>query len=92
MHVKRLAAEAAIAVGVGMSVLASGVGLVNAAPLGPPPNCPGCQQDPSGQWGIPAEKCWAYGRVGGGSPRGGGGVPGYLPPCVPHAAAGPPPS
>ncbi len=87
MNLKRIAAAAAIAVGVGVSALPSGSGLVSAAPLGPPPNCPNCQQDPAGQWGIPAEKCWAYGRSGGGNPRGGGGVPGYLPPC-PAGAGG----
>jgi hypothetical protein len=91
MNVKRLAAAAAIAAGIGMSALASGVGLVAAAPLGPPPNCPECQQDPSGQWGIPALKCWPYGRVGGGDPVLGGGQPGYLPQCKVTAPAGPPP-
>jgi hypothetical protein len=66
MNLKRVAAAAAIAAGVGMSTLTSGVALVSAAPAP----------------GIPAEKCWRYGRSGGGSPRGGGGMPGYLPPCA----------
>ncbi len=89
MNLKRVAAAAAIAAGVGISTLTSGIGLANAAPPVPPPNCPTCQQDADGQWGIPAEKCWAYGRVGPGSPLGGGGVPGYLPQCK---ASAPPPS
>ena len=87
MSFKRVAAAAAIAAGVGVSTLTSGIGPAKAAP--PPPNCPTCQQDSDGQWGIPAEKCWAYGRVGPGSPLGGGGVPGYLPQCKVSA---PPPS
>jgi hypothetical protein len=85
MTVKRLAAAAAIAAGVGMSGLTTGVGLVNAAPPTPSPASPAFHQDPVGPPpGIPAEKCWRYGRSGGGSPRGGGGVPGYLPPCPGH--------
>ncbi len=79
MNSKRIAAAAAIAVSV--STLTTWIGSANAAPTGPPPNCPSCQQDADGQWGIPAAKCWAYGRVGPGSPLGGGGVPGYLPQC-----------
>lgn len=82
MHVNRLAAAATIAAGVGMSTLTSGVGLVNAAVLDPPPQASMFRQDPVGPPpGIPAEKCWRYGRSGGGSPRGGGGMPGYLPQC-----------
>jgi hypothetical protein len=82
MNVNRLAAAAAIAAGVGMSALTSGLWLVNAAPLNPPLPAPTFHQDPAGPPpGIPAEKCWRYGRSGGGSPRGGGGMPGYLPQC-----------
>ena len=90
MNPKHLTAAAVIAAGVVLSAVTNGLGLVNAAPLDPPPNCPTCQLDPSGQWGIPAEKCWPYGRVGAGSPRGGGGQPLYPPPC-PVATAPPPP-
>ena len=91
MNLKRLAAAAAIAAGVGMSALTSGVWLVNAAPLNPPPAAPAFHTDPAGPPpGIPAEKCWRYGRSGGGSPRGGGGMPGYLPQC-PYATPKPPP-
>jgi hypothetical protein len=85
MNLKRVAAAAAIAAGVGMSGLTSGVGLVNAAPLDPLPPAPGFQPDPGGPApGIPAEKCWRYGRVGPGSAINGGGQPGYLPPCKGH--------
>jgi hypothetical protein len=83
MTAKHFAAAAAIAAGVGMSALTSGVGLLNAAPLNPLQPAPAFQPDPPGvpPPGIPAEKCWRYGRSGGGSPRGGGGMPGYLPQC-----------
>jgi hypothetical protein len=82
MNIKSLAAAAAIAAGVGMSALTSGVGLVNAAPLDPPPPAPTIQPDPGGHPpGIPAEKCWRYGRVGPGGPRGGGGQPAYPQQC-----------
>jgi hypothetical protein len=82
MNINRLAAAAAIAVGVGMSALTSGIGHVNATPLDPPPPASTFKQDPGvPPPGIPAEKCWRYGRSGGGSPRGGGGMPGYLPQC-----------
>jgi hypothetical protein len=83
MNVKHLAAAAAIAAGVGMSALTSGAGLLNAAPLESLQPAPAFQPDPPGvpPPGIPAEKCWRYGRSGGGSPRGGGGMPGYLPQC-----------
>ena len=83
MDLKRLASAAAIAAGVGMSALMSGAGLLNAAPLGPLQPAPAFQPDPPGvpPPGIPAEKCWRYGRSGGGTPRGGGGMPGYLPQC-----------
>jgi hypothetical protein len=83
MNLKHVAAAAAIAAGVGMSTLTSGLGLVSAAPADPPPGIPAVQPDPVGPApGLPAEKCWRYGRSGGGSPRGGGGQPGYLPPCA----------
>ena len=82
MNVKRFAAAAGIAAGIGMSALTSGIGIVNAAPPAPTPAVPAFQPDPGGPPpGIPAEKCWRYGRSGGGNPRGGGGVPGFLPPC-----------
>jgi hypothetical protein len=91
MNIIRLIAAAAIAAGVGISTLTSGVGLVNGAPLGPPSPAPAFQPDPGGpeEPGIPAEKCWRYGRSGGGTPRGGGGMPGYLPQCP---AGKPPPT
>ena len=86
MNVKRLAAAAGIAAAIGMSGLTSGVGIVNAAPPAPAPGVPAFQPDPGGPPpGIPAEKCWRYGRSGGGNPRGGGGVPGFLPPCAASA-------
>jgi hypothetical protein len=86
MNLQFRAAAAVIAAGVAMSALTSGVALVNAAPLDPLPPAPGFQPDPGVPApGIPAEKCWRYGRVGPGSPLGGGGVPGYLPQCPPTA-------
>ena len=92
MNIIRLTAAAAIAAGVGISTLTSGVGLVNGAPLGLPSPAPAFQPDPGGpeEPGIPAEKCWRYGRSGGGTPRGGGGMPGYLPQC-PYATPAEPP-
>jgi hypothetical protein len=82
MNLKRLSAAAAIAAGVGMAAQTSGITLVNAAPSHPLPSAPAFHQDPVGPPpGIPAEKCWRYGRSGGGTPRGGGGMPGYLPQC-----------
>lgn len=93
MNVTRLAAAAAIAAGVGISPLTSGVGLFNTAPLDPPLQATTFHQDPGEPPpGIPAEKCWRYGRSGGGSPRGGGGMPGYLPQCPVPAAPPSPPS
>jgi hypothetical protein len=90
----RLAAAARIAVGVSMAVLAGGTGQANAAPLDPAPPCPTCEQNPNPNMapapGIPAEKCWRYGRQGPGGPKGGGGVPVYPQPCP--TAAPPPPS
>jgi hypothetical protein len=47
MYVKRMAAAAAIATGVGMAALTFGAGLVNAAPLDPPPPCPDCRLVPA---------------------------------------------
>ena len=92
MKLMRLAAAAAIAAGIGMSAPTSGAGLVNAAPLDPHPPALAFQPDPGGpEPGIPAEKCWRYGRSGGGSPRGGGGMPGYLPQCPAGPPAEPPP-
>jgi hypothetical protein len=90
MKLKRLFAAAAIAAGV--SALTSGPGLVNAAPSDPLPSAPSFHQDPGAPPypGIPAEKCWRYGRSGGGSPRGGGGMPGYLPQCPLGPAPKPP--
>lgn len=87
MKVKHVAAATAIAAGVGAGALTGGTGLVSAAPLDPPP-CPNCQPDPAVPRGIPAQKCWAYGRVGPGSPIGGGGQPLYPPPCKAPAQAG----
>jgi len=83
MNINHLTAAAAIAAGVGASTLMCGVGLVNAAPMDPHPLVSAFHQDPGSPAPpfIPAEKCWRYGRSGGGSPRGGGGVPGYLPQC-----------
>jgi hypothetical protein len=88
MNVKLVAAAAVIAAGVGIPAMTSGTGPLNAAPLGSLRAAPVFQPDPPGvpPPGIPAEKCWRYGRSGGGSPRGGGGMPGYLPQCP----AGPP--
>ena len=89
MNLKRLTFVAAIAAFVWIPALTSGTALVSAAPPDPPPDCPTCQQGPNGLWGIPAKKCWEYGRVGGGGPMNGGGVPGYLPQCKATAPAGP---
>ena len=81
MNLNRLAGAAVIAAGVVLSAT-SGVGLAAATPPVPVPAAPAMQPDPGGPApGIPAEKCWRYGRSGGGNPRGGGGVPGFLPPC-----------
>jgi hypothetical protein len=96
MDSKRLAAAARIAVGVSMAALAGGTGQVNAAPLDPPPPSPASQPDPNPSPpppGIPAEKCWRYGRQGPGGPKGGGGVPVYPQQCPPAAPPpAPPPS
>jgi hypothetical protein len=73
---------AAAAIVVGASALTCGVGQSSAAPLDSPPSAPVFHLDPGGPPpGIPAEKCWRYGRVGPGSALNGGGVPGYLPQC-----------
>jgi hypothetical protein len=93
MNVKLLTAAAVIAAGVGMPALTSGAEPLNAAALASLPPATAFQPDPGGppQPFIPAEKCWRYGRSGGGSPRGGGGVPGYLPQCPVGPPAAPPP-
>jgi hypothetical protein len=80
MNARHLIAAAAIA----GSTLTFGVGVVSAAPLGPPPPCPTCAEPPAAPSPpLKAMKCWPYGRVGPGSARGGGGVPVYPPPCPP---------
>jgi hypothetical protein len=82
MNLKHLTSAAVIAAGVVLSAMTSGLGGVNATALHTPPSAPAFHQDPGGPPpGIPAEKCWRYGRSGGGNPRGGGGMPNYLPPC-----------
>jgi len=87
MKAKHLLAATAIAV----SAFPFGMGPANAAPLDPPPSAPIFKQDPSEppSPGLPAEKCWKYGRTGGGGPRGGGGQPIFPPQCPPE---GPPPN
>jgi hypothetical protein len=87
MDVKRLAAAARIAIGVGIAAMTGGTAPVNAAPLDPSPPCPTCEPNPAPPPPIPAEKCWKYGRQGPGGPKGGGGVPVYPAQCPP---AGPP--
>jgi len=86
MSLKRVAAAAAIVAGVGISggQLTSGVGRLT-PPRGPRP--PPAPNDPTGSGGppqgIPAEKCWRYGRVGPGGARGGrvaAAVPAAVPP------------
>jgi hypothetical protein len=92
MTLKRLSAVAATAAAVGMSALTSGAP-VNAGLVDPLSPASAFHQDPGGPPpGIPAEKCWRYGRSGGGSPRGGGGMPGYLPQCPVGTAPPAPPS
>ncbi len=88
MRVKWLAGAAAIALAI--SPLTSGLELVKAAPLDPPPPCSDCQPNPGGAAHIPARQCWAYGRVGPGGPRGGGGQPVYPPQCHPTINPAPP--
>jgi hypothetical protein len=79
MNLKCRAVVAAVAVG---SALTSVAAPVNAAPPVSPPSAPIFHLDPGGPPpGIPAEKCWRYGRVGPGSALNGGGTPGYLPQC-----------
>ena len=90
---KHLSAAAVVAAGVILSAVTSGLGIVNATALNTPPSAPAFHQDPGGPpAGIPAEKCWRFGRSGGGSPRGGGGMPGYLPQCPVGTAPPAPPS
>ena len=68
MNLKRVASAAAIAVGVALSPLMFGVGLVGAAPLDPPPSptqpAPGTSLAPTTAV-VP--------HSGGGGPHGGGG-------------------
>ena len=83
MNVTRMAAGLALVAA--FSGLPSGVGLADAAPLAPAPPSPVSQPDANGPLpGIPALKCWPYGRVGGGSAENGGGQPSYPPPCAWH--------
>jgi hypothetical protein len=91
MDVKRLAAAARIAIGVGIATMTGWTAPVNAAPLDPPPPCPTCEPNPNPAPPppIPAEKCWKYGRQGPSGPKGGGGVPVYPVQCPP---GGPPPN
>ena len=96
MNPKHLTTAMVIATGIVLSALTSGAGVVNAAPLAPRPPArrPNAQDpfEPEPSPGvIPAEKCWRYGRSGGGTPRGGGGMPGYLPQCPGAEPAEPPP-
>jgi hypothetical protein len=78
MNIKHVAAAAA-AIGLGISTLTVGTPPVKAAPLVSAPECPACE--PGQAPGIPALKCWPYGRVGGGNAVSGGGQPSYPPPC-----------
>jgi hypothetical protein len=80
MYVKRLAAAAAIGIAGLMPATAS----AGAFPLDPPAPCADCQQNPAAPAPAPKPKpCWTGGRVGPGSPRGGGGQPAYPPQCHP---------
>ena len=84
MNLKRLAAAAAIAAGVGMSALTSGIGLVSAAPSDPPR-----QPRPSNRirWaaaGHSRRKMLEVRAFGAGNPRGGGGS--RSAPCPPPTA------
>jgi hypothetical protein len=55
MDVKRLVGAAAIATGIGLSVLPWGVGRVDAAPSDPPPPCVDCPAGPGGPGAAPPE-------------------------------------
>jgi hypothetical protein len=55
MDMKRLAGGAAIATGVGLSVVTAGAGLVHAAPSNPPPPCFNCQSGPGGPGSSPQD-------------------------------------
>jgi hypothetical protein len=55
MNMKLLAEAAAIATGVGLSLLTAGAGLVNAAPSYPPPPCFNCQSGPGGPGSSPED-------------------------------------
>jgi hypothetical protein len=79
MNVKHMIACAATAVGLAVSTVGVGAGLVNAAPLVSAPPCTTCEPGPAP--GIPAMKCWPYGRAGAGNAVSGGGRPSYPPPC-----------
>jgi hypothetical protein len=88
MDVKRLAVATAVAI----SALVSAAAPVGAVPPDPPPPCADCQPDPGGPQIAPPplhatapahRPCWTGGRVGPGSPRGGGGQPAYPPQCPP---------
>jgi hypothetical protein len=89
MDVKRLAAAARIAVGVGIAALLGGTAQVSAAPLDQPPPCPDCPADPGGPPPAPVP-FHPYNppppvmRQGPGGPKGGGGVPVYEEPKPVH--------
>jgi hypothetical protein len=53
MDVKRLVGAAAIATGIGLTVLPWGVGRVDAAPSDPPPPCLDCPPGPGGPGAAP---------------------------------------
>jgi hypothetical protein len=101
MDVRRLAAAARIAVGVGIAALTGGTGQVNAAPLDPPPPCPDCPADPgvltNDPGGPPPAPLPLHPftpqppvmRVGPGGPKGGGGQPSYQQPLRPHPSPSP---
>jgi hypothetical protein len=76
MNLKRIAGAAAIAVGVGISTLMSGIGPVNAAPMDPPPSptqpAPGGVHEPA----APTEGPGGPHSGGGGPHSGGGGMTG----------------
>jgi hypothetical protein len=75
MYVKRLAGAAATAVGVGLSALTFGAGLVNAAPSDPPPPCPTChpgQPGPGGAMPEPPGSPAVDPPIVGGGPKSGG--------------------
>ena len=87
MKAKHLTTAAAIAAGVGIAALTGTMGIASAPPLDPR-HVRGCQPNPTVSQGSPAQKCWAYGRVGPGIPLGGGGQPLYPRQCKAPAPAG----